>query len=177
VANNFKYYAAHTDAEGPAMTWQIFALGWMTLHNHSAASAFFQKGHVDNVRPPFFVWRETLSGGCTPFLTGAGGFLQSVLNGVGGVRLEANALALTPSPPLVTGGNATQVSFESLNWRGATLRIEIDVAKVKVSQLTEGRHPLALKGHRGETHPLAVGGAPLELSRGGTVRLIEHSVA
>ena len=66
------------------------------------------------------------------------------------------------------------MSFESLNWRGATLRVEIKASTLRVSQLTDGRHPMALKDHKGEMHPLGVGGAPVVLSRDGTVRVVEQ---
>ena len=37
AANNYRYYATVTDVNGPAMTWQIFAVGWMELRNLTAA--------------------------------------------------------------------------------------------------------------------------------------------
>ena len=52
---------------------------------------------------PFKIWTETATGGGTMgFITGAGGFLQSVINGYGGLRLSGSLLnvkAVPPAPP------------------------------------------------------------------------------
>ena len=67
-----------TSQSGPAMTWAIFAIGWMEVSlqpgnqwsgNYSRAIHFFQRGYA-NVQKPFNVWRETPSGGAVNFITG-----------------------------------------------------------------------------------------------------------
>ena len=153
----------------------MFAIGWMELGNQSAAATFFQQGYAQNIVAPFFVWREFISasgGGCTPFLTGAGGFLQSLLNGIGGIRLERDALALTPSPPSIIGSSVTRIAFESLNWRGATLRVEMDYKRIRISQLTAGQQPISVRDNKGEVHSLEAGGEIVDLPTEGTLRLI-----
>ena len=79
LANDLTWYEPHTDPGGPAMTWAIFAIGWFNTGNYSHARSRFRRGFDPNVHPPFMVWTEGINGGCTPFLTGAGGFLQSLV--------------------------------------------------------------------------------------------------
>ena len=57
-----------------------------------------------NAQLPFYVWTETPTGGTTNFLTGIGGFLQTVLFGLPGLRIWPGRLALQPS--LVEGMDA-----------------------------------------------------------------------
>ncbi len=56
------------------------------------------------------VWTETIQGGCPNFITGAGGFLQSVVFGLTGLRLVDAGLVAKP-PPMV--GNITAVELTS----------------------------------------------------------------
>eukprot|EP00041_Stephanoeca_diplocostata_P009558 m.148036 g.148036 ORF g.148036 m.148036 type:complete len:892 (+) comp17789_c0_seq1:131-2806(+) len=121
LANDLTWYEPHTDAGGPAMTWAIFAIGWFNTGNYTRAQEKFRRGFDPNVRPPFMVWTETLNGGCTPFLTGAGGFLQSVVFGTSGMRLLTDRLTFLPPPPSATGAGATRMSIHGMGYRGAKL--------------------------------------------------------
>ena len=109
LANDLSWYDPHTNPNGPAMTWAIFAIGWFHVGNFSKASPHFLRGychhrhacpyghrlilscrHVtlsvcvcryrDNMVLPFLVWRETPRGGCTPFLTGTSDVDRSAAN-------------------------------------------------------------------------------------------------
>lgn len=86
--NDLKYYSNRTDNGGPAMTWAMFAIGHWDVGDVDEAEALFNRSFA-NVQQPFGVWTETPSGGTTNFITGAGGFLQAVINGLGGVRLSS----------------------------------------------------------------------------------------
>lgn len=65
------YYANRTTLSGPAMTWAMFAVGWLDAVYHDRAQHFFKQGYA-NVQEPFKVWRETPTGGAINFITGAG---------------------------------------------------------------------------------------------------------
>jgi hypothetical protein len=58
----------------------------------------------ENMLAPFGVWTETPmsagEGGAQGFITAAGGFLQSLLFGYGGLRLHRNSATMRPSLPL-----------------------------------------------------------------------------
>lgn len=97
--NDLSYYEDRTDPNGPAMTWAMHAVGWLELGDAKRAEAMFVKGYA-NAQAPYYVWTETPTGGTTNFLTGAGGFLQSIINGYGGLRIRSvKAFEFNPSPP------------------------------------------------------------------------------
>jgi trehalose/maltose hydrolase-like predicted phosphorylase len=48
---------------------------------------------------PFNAWQETVNGGCPHFITGAGGFLQGLWAGFGGVRILNDRVVFKPVLP------------------------------------------------------------------------------
>merc|ERR1712217_799845 len=125
LANDLEFYEGITDPTGPAMTWSMFALGWFELQNYTKSSKHFQRGHA-NVQRPYNVWSEE-PGQSTRFnfLTGAGGFLQSVIFGTSGMRIKADGLHFNPPPPSATGTRATGFIMHSFHYQGARLRQEV----------------------------------------------------
>lgn len=88
VKKDLDYYSTRVPDEGtPAMTQAIFALLYARLGEGEKAYQFFKEAYVPNLNPPFNVIAET-KGGTNPYFgTGAGGILQSVLNGFGGLEI------------------------------------------------------------------------------------------
>jgi hypothetical protein len=125
----------------------------MQTGQYDRAKTRFQRSFDPNVHPPFNVWTEGLTGGCTPFLTGAGGFLQTLVFGTSGMRILSDRLTFTPAPPSATGGAvpATRISLVGFNYMG--------------TQLTQQAPLLFLVDADGTQHPLAVGGQPVVVSR------------
>jgi trehalose/maltose hydrolase-like predicted phosphorylase len=159
--NDLIYYDRVTNPDGPAMTWALFAIGWLDIGEHGRALALFRRGYA-NARAPFQVWTEGADGGgCISFLTGAGGFLQSVINGYLGVRLGAESLILRPvAPP----GNATALAVRGLNWHGRRLKLRVDATGAATVEVLSGA-PVLLRraiANSSDTE-LAVGDAPLLL--------------
>ena len=71
------------------------------------------------------VWTETQSGvGAVNFLTGIGGFLQAVLFGYGGIRLELNELQFNPHGHLPD--QATKFIFHGIKYLGFVFDLTID---------------------------------------------------
>jgi protein-glucosylgalactosylhydroxylysine glucosidase len=104
-ANQLNYYSNLTDSHGPAMTWGIHSIGYKDLLMHSEANDFFLKSYQDNIQKPFNVWTETPQGNAGNFITGAGGFLQTVIYGYPGIRItEEELLIENPVCPEHTGG-------------------------------------------------------------------------
>jgi hypothetical protein len=81
------YYAARTDPHGPAMTWGMQSIGYLDLGAAALAAQFFNRSFQDNTHAPFGVWTETPDGNAVNFITGAGGFLQTVVHGYLGLRV------------------------------------------------------------------------------------------
>jgi protein-glucosylgalactosylhydroxylysine glucosidase len=162
--NDLEAYAAPvTDPGGPAMTWPMFAIGWLQLGNYTAARENFLHGYDPNIQPPFAVWLEEPGGGTVHFITGAGGFLQSVVFGYGGIRLQEDRLTLRV-PPLPAG--STSLVLRGLHYQGNKLSITITAGKVtvEVAERDEGAAALVLCTADGTLRKLTVG-AQLRFSR------------
>ncbi len=88
VKKDLDYYSVRVPDEGtPAMTQAIFALLYARIGDSEKAYHFFKDSYVPNLLPPFNVIAETKGGTNPYFATGAGGILQAVLNGFGGLEI------------------------------------------------------------------------------------------
>ncbi|RXM30030.1 Acid trehalase-like protein 1 [Acipenser ruthenus] len=97
--NDLVLYEPLTDPEGPAMTWGMFAVGWLELKELARGQAQLRKC-FNNIQEPFKIWSECVDGsGAVNFLTGMGGFLQVVLFGYTGFRINKNSLNFDPTLP------------------------------------------------------------------------------
>ncbi|XP_012556543.2 protein-glucosylgalactosylhydroxylysine glucosidase [Hydra vulgaris] len=86
--NDLLLYENITDLNGPAMTQSMFTIGWLEVGNRVAAEKAFKK-NFEHIQEPFKVWTEIRNGdGAKNFLTGAGGFLQTIIFGFGGIRVH-----------------------------------------------------------------------------------------
>lgn len=93
------YYDGVTRVDGPAMTWAMHTIGFLDINDEVKADEYFNRSYSLYTREPFNVWSESIPGmpAAGNFITGAGGFLQSVINGYGGVRLHFDHLQITKS--------------------------------------------------------------------------------
>jgi hypothetical protein len=166
-ANDLAWYEPNTDPGGPAMTWAVFAIGWLDVGNYTRASELFRRGFELNVKPPFMVWQETPHGGCTPFLTGAGGLLQSVVFGSSGMRLLADRLTFNPPPASASGGSATSITMHGFHYRGSQLSLTVteDHVSFVLDAIAPGAPPLEFVGADGKARPLVLGEAALRVPR------------
>ncbi|XP_058058653.1 protein-glucosylgalactosylhydroxylysine glucosidase-like [Anopheles bellator] len=123
-ANNLKLYSMVTRPDGPAMTWAIHTIGHLDLNELDQAAVMFRKSYQQYLRAPFHVWSENGDGadGAGNFITGAGGFLQSLINGYAGVRLRHRQLVIT-NPRLPPG--ARQFFIPQLNYAGIAFSLDI----------------------------------------------------
>jgi trehalose/maltose hydrolase-like predicted phosphorylase len=79
------------------MTHAIFALLYARLGEGDTAYRYFQEAYLPNLNPPFRVIAETKGGTNPYFATGAGGILQSVLMGFGGLDITEKGIVQLPS--------------------------------------------------------------------------------
>nr|XP_036858356.1 protein-glucosylgalactosylhydroxylysine glucosidase isoform X3 [Manis javanica] len=102
--NNLEIYEAATSPQGPAMTWSMFAVGWMELKDPQRAWGLLERSFA-NITEPFKVWTENADGsGAVNFLTGMGGFLQAALFGFTGFRITHSGLTFDPMCPAGVSG-------------------------------------------------------------------------
>ncbi|XP_051545366.1 protein-glucosylgalactosylhydroxylysine glucosidase isoform X2 [Myxocyprinus asiaticus] len=158
--NDLEIYEAVTNPLGPAMTWGMFAVGWLELGETEKAQQLLQKC-FKNIQKPFQVWSESSDGsGCVNFLTGMGGFLQAVLFGYTGFRVQKEGLAFAPLLPReVDALNVKGVSYlgNKMDWliKGE----EVSVMVRKPAEDSGSKEPYALEVvlNTGTTIPLIPG--------------------
>jgi trehalose/maltose hydrolase-like predicted phosphorylase len=93
VKKDLEYYESRVPNEGtPAMTQAIFTLLYARLGDKAKAWHWFQDAYTANLNPPFRVLAETKGGTNPYFSTGAGGIIQSVLMGFGGLDITPRGL-------------------------------------------------------------------------------------
>ena len=88
IRRDLIFYSSRVPDQGtPAMTHAIFSLLSSRLGDSQKAYQFFKESYEPNLNPPFRVIAET-KGGTNPYFgTGAGGVLQAVLMGFGGLDI------------------------------------------------------------------------------------------
>jgi trehalose/maltose hydrolase-like predicted phosphorylase len=102
IKRDLEFYSAKVPESGtPAMTQGIFALLYARLGDGEKAYHWFKDAYEPNLNPPFRVIAETKHGTNPYFATGAGGILQAVLMGFGGLDITPNGIVQTKStlPP------------------------------------------------------------------------------
>lgn len=88
VLKDLQYYEPRMSPEGPAMGNSVLAALHARLGDHEKAYELFKKSYEPNKVPPFGVLAETAGGTNPYFATGAGGMLQAVLSGLGGLEIS-----------------------------------------------------------------------------------------
>lgn len=98
VRKDLEYYESRVPNEGtPAMTQAIFTLLYARLGDGEKAAHFFKDAYQPNLNPPFRVIAETKGDTNPYFATGAGGILQSLLMGFGGLDITPKGIVQIPS--------------------------------------------------------------------------------
>jgi protein-glucosylgalactosylhydroxylysine glucosidase len=77
---------------GPAMGNSALSALYSKLGKPDKAYELFNKSYKPNQVPPFGVLAETAGGTNPYFATGAGGFLQAVIFGFGGLKITDNGI-------------------------------------------------------------------------------------
>lgn len=82
-----RYIATVPKKSTPAMSKSVYSILYSMIGEPDKALHYFRDSYLPNLNPPFRVIAE-FDGGTNPyFITGAGGTLQSVLMGFGGLRI------------------------------------------------------------------------------------------
>ena len=110
IRKDLAYYETRVPTEGtPAMTQAIFALLYSHLGDGDKARHFFRDAYEPNLLPPFRVIAETKGGTNPYFATGAGGVLQAVLMGFGGLDITPAGIVQRKST-LPTGWQSVKIT-------------------------------------------------------------------
>ena len=93
ILRDLQYYEVRVpDAGTPAMTFSIFSLLYSRLNYSDKSYQKFKESFTEFVKPPFNVFSETKGGTNPYFLTGAGGVLQSMIYGFGGLEITEKGM-------------------------------------------------------------------------------------
>ncbi|NXT81415.1 PGGHG glucosidase, partial [Zapornia atra] len=126
--NDLEMYEPITELSGPAMTWSMFAVGWLELKEVQRAQSQLRKC-FSNITEPFKIWVENSDGsGAVNFLTGMGGFLQAVLFGYTGFRIRRSSLCFDPAFP----DDVNKLSIVGISYVGNKLTFTITKEEMRI---------------------------------------------
>ncbi|HVB04433.1 MAG TPA: hypothetical protein VNE41_12025 [Chitinophagaceae bacterium] len=91
IRRDLLYYEPRI-GNGPAMSYAVLSILYSRLGDPQRAYSLFQKAYQPNEVPPFGVLAESAGGTNPYFATCAGGMLQSVLDGFGGLQITPNGI-------------------------------------------------------------------------------------
>ena len=92
IRRDIEYYRPRLSPEGPAMGPSVFAVLYARLGEPEKAYEWLLKSYRANEVPPFGVLAECAGGTNPYFATGAGGMLQAMLAGFGGLDITDEGL-------------------------------------------------------------------------------------
>jgi trehalose/maltose hydrolase-like predicted phosphorylase len=93
IKKDLEYYETRVPNEGtPAMTQAVFTTLYARLGDGEKAFRWFKDAYIPNLDPPFRVIAETKGGTNPYFATGAGGIVQSLLMGFGGLVITPKGI-------------------------------------------------------------------------------------
>lgn len=114
LIKDLKYYEPKLAPDGPAMGKSVFAVIYARLGDAENAYRLFKESYIPNTRAPFGALSETANFNNSYFATGAGGLLQTVLFGFGGLHftdegiVQKNPVLPKPWKSLTIKGVGTQ---------------------------------------------------------------------
>jgi len=92
ILKDLQYYEPKLSKDGPAMGKSIFAILYARLGDTENAFRLFKESYVPNQQKPFGALSETATQNHSYFATGAGGMLQTVLFGFGGLVISDESI-------------------------------------------------------------------------------------
>lgn len=97
IKKDLEYYTPRYAKEGPAMGFAILGILYNKLGESEKAAQIFSDSYKPNEVPPFGVISECAGGTNPYFATGAGGMLQAVLSGFGGLHIGKDGITQKPT--------------------------------------------------------------------------------
>ncbi|MEL7148008.1 MAG: glycoside hydrolase family 65 protein, partial [Bacteroidota bacterium] len=92
IMKDLRYYEKRMAPDGPAMGNSVLTALYARSGNLKKAGEWFTKSYAPNKVPPFGVISETAGGTNPYFATGAGGMLQAILSGFGGLEITKDGI-------------------------------------------------------------------------------------
>eukprot|EP01122_Echinamoeba_exundans_P007110 TRINITY_DN2113_c0_g1_i1.p1 TRINITY_DN2113_c0_g1~~TRINITY_DN2113_c0_g1_i1.p1 ORF type:complete len:729 (+),score=110.10 TRINITY_DN2113_c0_g1_i1:1-2187(+) len=183
LANNtfrlgdLKFYEPYMSPNGPAMTWSALSLLWLDMGDATLAAKYLAQAE-QNILPPFAVWSEVIDpsnpgfdAGILNFITGAGGYIQTIVNGYSGLRYRwgpNGSVMATLKPTLLP--QTTSVIWRGIHLAGSSFDISVSGQSVTVALTTQGNVPLQYQISNGPVLPFSTV-SPITTSVGTQINL------
>lgn len=110
IKRDLDYYLPRYAKDGPAMGISILVVLYSRLGMMHEAEKIFAESYKRNEVPPFGVLSECAGGTNPYFATGAGGMLQAVLSGFGGLTIGEKGISQLPQNSLPKGWKSITVT-------------------------------------------------------------------
>lgn len=133
--NDLEFYSKHS-LVSPDMTQAIYSIIALELGQPQLAASMFNASYQNFNFSPYYTWSERANGaGNVPYLTSGGGFLQNIIYGYAGIRVQSHRLRF--QPVLIEG--ATRTALRRIAYCGARLDLEYNssVATLSVADDSE----------------------------------------
>ncbi|NOU60788.1 glycoside hydrolase family 65 protein [Marinifilum caeruleilacunae] len=92
IRKDLEYYEPRMAPEGPAMSHSILSVLYSRMGESDKAYQLFKRAYVPNKRAPFGALSESAFSNNPYFATGAGGMLQAVIFGFGGLHISEKGI-------------------------------------------------------------------------------------
>lgn len=125
-SNDLSLYSNVTRNDGPAMTYSLTVINYLEIDETNEAQKILARSYQPYLRAPFNVWNEVVANGtgATNFITGAGGFLQTIFNGYLGLRYHLDRLEIIkPKLPLV---NVTRIYVRGFTYLSSKFSLKVE---------------------------------------------------
>ena len=121
IQQDLDYYKSRFDEDAPAMSHSVLAIISARLGHRDQAYEFFKRAYQPNQKPPYGVLSETPYSNNPYFATAAGGMLQTVLFGFGGLAITDQGIEQR-QPCLPSGWQSLTIKGLGINKETVTIK-------------------------------------------------------
>jgi len=121
IETDLYYYEQKIDPNGPAMGFSILSILHASFGNEEKAFELFERLYMPNKKAPFGVLSESKNRANPYFATGAGGLLQIIINGFGGLRITDNGVEQKADPLLPSKWNRLTIKGVGVDKRSYSI--------------------------------------------------------
>ncbi|GAA5880894.1 hypothetical protein JCM3774_003235 [Rhodotorula dairenensis] len=184
---NLDFYSLATSPNGPGMTYSIFSIIAASVSPVGCASwSYLLQASQPYARAPFYQFSEqtndnpATNSGTNPaytFLTGHGGYLQTLTHGYTGYRSHLDYLYLDPNLP----PQLSNYTIHGFKWGASSFDITVASKETTIIRKSGGKDSVTVQIAPGNakagSHSLAVGGILTVPTRMVSGSLVEGNIA
>ncbi|GAA5820821.1 hypothetical protein JCM3770_000353 [Rhodotorula araucariae] len=181
------FYAGANSPDGPSMTWGIYSIIASELSPIGCSSyTYFLRASQPYSRAPYYQFSEqqndvwAANGGTNPaftFLTGHGGYLQTLTHGFTGYRFRLDRLHFDPILP----PQLSNYTVKGMKWHGGVFDVNVNTNETTITYRrgANGTVPVEIgrKNDKTGNYTLALGESLTVPTRSTTGTLIEGNLA